>query len=65
MTPVMLIIPELQELHGKSAPPLSMVHLEVDSLCLALFSWGGYSLSHGVGMDEYFALWISNGYSSS
>jgi hypothetical protein len=22
-------------------------------------SCGGYSLSHGVGMDEYFALWIS------
>jgi hypothetical protein len=32
MAPVMLVMPELQELHGESAPPLSMVHLEVDSL---------------------------------
>jgi hypothetical protein len=32
VAPVMLVMPELQELHGESAPPLSMVHLEVDSL---------------------------------
>jgi hypothetical protein len=32
MAPVMLVMPELQELHGQSAPPLSIVHLEVDSL---------------------------------
>jgi hypothetical protein len=30
--PVMLFMHELQELCGKSAPPLSVVHLEVDSL---------------------------------
>jgi hypothetical protein len=30
--PVMLFMPELQQLCGKSAPPLSVVHLEVDSL---------------------------------
>lgn len=28
----MLAMPELQELCGESAPPLSMMHLEVDSL---------------------------------
>jgi hypothetical protein len=31
VAPVMLVMPELQELHGESAPSLSMVHLEVDS----------------------------------
>jgi hypothetical protein len=32
MALVMMIMPELQELCGESAPPLSMVHQEVDSL---------------------------------
>jgi hypothetical protein len=32
MAPVMLIMPELQELCGESVPPQSMVHNEVDSL---------------------------------
>jgi hypothetical protein len=32
MALVMMIMPELQELCGELAPPLSMVHLEVDSL---------------------------------
>jgi hypothetical protein len=31
MAPMMLIMPELHEFCGESAPPLSMVHLEVDS----------------------------------
>jgi hypothetical protein len=32
MTPVMVIMPELQELCGESAPPLSMEHVDVKSL---------------------------------
>ena len=32
MAPVMTVMPELQELCQESSPPLSMMHLEVDSL---------------------------------
>ena len=32
LAPVLLLMPELRELCGELAPPLSMVQLEVDSL---------------------------------
>jgi hypothetical protein len=57
MTPVMLIMPELQQLCGESTHPLSMVHPELDSLgSLAVASTPSLEPSQSLGFADSEAL---------
>jgi hypothetical protein len=48
---MMVMMPELQELCGDSAPPLSIVHLEVDSLGSLAVASTPPSLEHNQSLD--------------